>query len=293
LALDFASRCGLGVAGSAITLPSTGYGFVLAASDSTLSFQGEGGGASVETPYTGSPDNPVRRDLTKAFLFGSKPADAATLPYLAIVLCFGFNLVRHLYIGQVDKIGDYQGGEVCGSTEACKDILQTESYRYLDRRQRYLFNGFSTNGSRLECGFVRAEGGTNPNVERPFKAPYSTDPTADYGQEGALGGFNDEISDYLMRNGLNRYSQGAMVTPINAYMTDGVYGHAPLGRIPGVGTVNMTDLQSEDQVLFGTTPFRCFPQLARSTQTEILTQKSRPLNNSYLAGLAYPDDGNP
>src|SRR5436305_8134131 len=82
LALDFAARCGMQVDPDAasITLPG-GLAVTIAPTARGFSFGGDGIMAESRYPLTGTFDNPARRDLSKVYLFGSKPADAATNPF--------------------------------------------------------------------------------------------------------------------------------------------------------------------------------------------------------------------
>jgi hypothetical protein len=93
---------------------------------------------------------------TKLILIGSLTPQ----PYIAAIICYGFNLYRHLYLGVMEGIGNYTGGEIiCGSRFS--DMAFTSS-PWLGDYTQYLFGAFQAVADATRCGGVHIVHADNP-----------------------------------------------------------------------------------------------------------------------------------
>lgn len=57
-------------------------------------------------------ERPPFRRSPRVHLFGKPASPASDTPFLAVVVEYNENLFRHMYLGCMEKIGNYTGGEV-------------------------------------------------------------------------------------------------------------------------------------------------------------------------------------
>ena len=118
LIATFAAANGWTVSGANYTRPGGGITFVLDATISgaahTLSWtQGTESARIISPRLNGTSETPVTSIPSKVHLF----AATTPQPFIAIVVEYGFNSYRHLYLGNMVKAGAYTGGEVIAGTQ--------------------------------------------------------------------------------------------------------------------------------------------------------------------------------
>jgi len=67
---------------------------------------------------------------TKLFLIGMLDPE----PYIAVVVEFGYNLYRHLYLGYMEKQGTYGGGSVLGACTGV-EVFHVRLHQHRKRRE--------------------------------------------------------------------------------------------------------------------------------------------------------------
>jgi hypothetical protein len=239
-----------------------------------------------------APSTPLIQHPTKLHLIGMLTPE----PYIAIITEHGYNLHRHLYLGFMEKIGDYVGGEVISSQNG-PAIAETGSTNLLSRTTKnHLFSSRQFLWSASESGGVRILDGDNAVTWRRFRNPraISSIATGFVGDE-VMGGFGDSINDPLIAKALCQYSGANILVPVNLYATQPVTGEIrfrPIGRPPGVRFCNMHFLEPQTIMNIGTEVWRAFAGTSkRDTQTEPAATSSstvyRQYESSQYLGYAY------
>lgn len=243
---------------------------------------------------------------TSLHLFGSLeggPADSGR-SWIAGVIEYGFNLYRHFYLGYVEKITDYQGGEVVtGSGQA---VLGAITYRSATRGDdaslsHYPFSMKSV-WDASSGGGMHIDHPDNPTPWRTFYAPTSTSAFdaafASIGNSCVLGGYSDSINSGPMGAGKSPYSGAQILTPINLYIGKRIgtsQRFQAVGAPAGVRLVHMEDLDPGASVHVGTSVWRVFPVFAKSNSLNFPGNGGSPSssnsfpagNSSQYIGMAY------
>lgn len=229
---------------------------------------------------------PVQVAPTKLIMIGG----LLPQPYIAAVIAFGFNLYRHLYIGNMEKIGNYTGGEVVAGS------FNTDSPNYdcnfRSSQTQYLFNSWNNTGAPWtdnECGAVRVTHADNPSAKRVFRQIVGDIETNSMTLTAAIGGFKDDINDgYLMR-GESSYSGAAILVPFNLYAVRPSSRISAIGRVAGVRMVRMDDIEPEVTITVGGEQWYVVPMFRKSANEGIsFPAYGYPTDEtSYLIGMAY------
>lgn len=262
LVFTFAAANGFTVAGSTVD------GFTLTAAiasyDHTLTWsKGGAPNARIRSPKLGGTASvPTVSIPSTLHLFG------ATGDYLAIVIEYGPNLFRHLYLGYTEALGNYTGGAVVSGT-AFFNSSSAVSYPigYRDSRHQYLFSANQSGIAAGECGGVNVVHADNPVAWRQFKGPTSSTPSTAWAGTEVLGGFRDDVNDGYIARALSSYAGVNLLVPINLYATKGTGASAqfvPLGRPAGVRAVNMDGVEPGQEILIGSTTWKVFPAFTKS-----------------------------
>lgn len=247
-----------------------------------------------------APSTPFSPAPTKAFLISSMDPE----PYFAIVVEYGFNLMRHLYFGYMEKIGDYTGGEVVSAVNGYNRYSSGNNISYLDSSTygcTWLFTGVGTADLPSdERGGVMVTHANNPTPWRSFYCgnPQYNDPDTSFFGTGALGGFRDAINDGYVARGENSIGNANPLVPIELLIdrkssSDTLF--RPIGRPAGVRMLNLRGLETYSQMTLGSDTWHCFPAISR--QSFINSPKGgnssghgwRKQQTSYYLGYAYKE----
>lgn len=243
---------------------------------------------------TGAGGAPLVKVPSKIHVF----AGTAGGSYLAIVVEYGYNLYRHMYIGSMAKRGSYTGGEVI-----CANYHQTFGYTFTtDTRHwtdhKMLFCARQNIIATDESGWVHVVHADNATYPfRTFRETVSASWEGNFGTTypgAVLGGATDGINAGLHVRGQSTYAGGVILTPINLFTThlsgaDILF--RPIGAPLGVRLVNVRDIDPGAAMLLGSTTWRCFPEFSKNVDpySRSLNGKRNAYESSYYAGLAYPE----
>lgn len=216
-------------------------------------------------------------------------------PYIAIIVEYGTNLYRHMYIGNMEKVGDYEGGEVIATSDGPGSSSQSRTYYDLD--MKYLFGGRQVRRAAAEAGGVHVRHTDNAYPWRFFRASVATSgtPLLSFPANSVIGGYNDAINDGYMARGRSPFAGQQMLSPINLYNADPIIGDVefvPIGKPSGVRHVNMQDLQPGAEIVVGGLLWRVFPSHARRFETVMPESTGVGVNppefeTSLWVGYAY------
>lgn len=260
-------------------------------------------GATMHSPILArdsAPSEPFVPSPTKAFVIGSMTPE----PYIAIVVEFGFNLMRHLYFGYMEKVGDYTGGEVVSAVNGYNSYRVSGAIPFTELSSwgcKYLFSGAgSADLVKIESGGVMVNHPDNPYPWRYFwnDRPSYDDYHESFYSDSALGGFRDAINDGYVARGKSSVANANPLVPIELLVsrrvTDDVM-FKPIGRPAGVRMLNLDGLETYSQMTLGTDTWHCFPAIAKKNFTDApraVANNSggwRKEQTSYHLGYAYKE----
>jgi hypothetical protein len=229
-------------------------------------------------------NNVVSTPTAVAFIGGQLPQ-----PFIACVVFYGDNLVRHLYYGYMEKLGGYTGGEVISASNA-PNAPSPSPRTYRDNS--YLFNGRQANTALAQSGGVLARHAGNPTPFRRFRATTSLSPITAFTNGDAIGGFGDDVNDGYMVRGRSPFAGLNLLSPINLFAPEPILGECsfrPLGTPAGVRLVNMRDLAVGARIEIAGEYWRCYPATRRSTDTTMPVGTGNYLSRetSFMVGYAY------
>lgn len=299
LVATFALARGWSASGTTITRPGGGLAIAVTASDTGFDHYLQAAPTTVATTSSrfyspklkGTVATPEVSIPSKVYLFGA----SAPEPFIAIVVEYGINLYRHMYIGNLVKACDYVGGE-CVS--AVQPFVSSSSIGYPSsyRSNNYLFAGRPNAIADAYAGGVRVEHANNPTTWRKFDTTKdTTTPMDSFDNTGVLGGFTDDVNDGFLARGKAPFAGAQILVPLNLYapmpITDDTR-FVPLGYPAGVRTVNMEDLTPNSTFLIGSQTWRCFPAMRKSSATSVVKDADGWADDesSYWVGYAYPQD---
>lgn len=219
-----------------------------------------------------------------AFIGGLSPE-----PFIATVIFYGDNLVRHLYYGHMERLGGYAGGEViAGVTGPLGTSPSAQTYR----NNRYLFQGRQSAIDANRSGGVHVDHIDNPTAWRVFRATTSTSPLTAFTNAQAIGGFCDDVNDGYLARARSPFAGVNLLTPNNLFAAVPIVGSTsfrPLGCPAGVRLVNMQDLAVGARIEIAGEYWRCYPATRRSTETSMPTGTGnyRASETSFMVGYAY------
>jgi len=233
-------------------------------------------------------------DPTVVYFIGSLLPE----PYLHVVVQYGTNLFRHMYVGHMEKIGDYTGGEVWCGTEGPAQSNQADiDYRNADH-MKYLFSYNTRRKIAGQNGAIHVEHADEPHRLRTFDGgSFSNTPITVMDGTEVLGGFNDDINDGYVARGRSPFAGQTVLGPINLYYSKPVIGDTsfiPIGRPAGIRHVNVQDIEPGAEVVVGGELWRVFPSHARSSSKLMpkfppkgdFTTDPRESETSYWFGYA-------
>lgn len=217
---------------------------------------------------------------------------ATPQPFLAIVVEYGFNSYRHLYLGYLDKLGVFNGGEVISAANFLQPSQGsgTKTITYRDTPVQYLFGSHQQAYNNTACGGALVDHASNAVPWRTFYGPTGGGMGNILGTE-VLGGFKDDINDAYIARGRSSYAGINLLVPINLYISQGLgsaANYAPIGNPAGVRSVHMLDLDPKSSILIASDEWMCFPALSKNVES--LTQSANswpPAETSSNIGYAY------
>jgi hypothetical protein len=242
---------------------------------------------------------------TKIHLIG-KLAGGSSNPsesFIAGVIEYGFNLYRHFYLGHIEKITAFDGGELTTGSAFQVTGKSTRTVNYMDNGDTYYpfsantnVNGDAGNGgayinhvaNAVPWRMFSSAAGVGGQTIDTFLATY--------GGAMILGGIKDGINTGYLACGKSPFAAAQVMAPVNLYIGKRIasaqYFQA-VGRAAGARMVNMEDLEPGVEVSVGTQLWRVFPVFsktsAKSTTYVINTPSNGfpPTNTSYFMGMAY------
>jgi hypothetical protein len=289
-----------GTSGSPILTPAGGESFQLSTATGT-----DGGGsfeilrwvngtvtAQIYSPrlLVGAAFNSVAP--TKVIMFGALTPQ----PYLAIVVAYGFNLYRHLYLGVMEAVGGYTGGEVVSGSQF-PDYIQfsgsTASYRGYNTA--HLFGNYQDRFDATHSGGVHVVHADNPTYPwRVFHqaSQFTFTPSSTIDEKVVFGGFSDDVNDGYLARAKSSFAGANILSPINLYA--GRLGNSitPIGRPPGIRLVRMDDIAPESTISIGSDDWECIPAFAKSELQSVPRDSGSNLGKlsaetSWHVGYAY------
>lgn len=320
--LAFAASRGWTRAGAKITRPGGGIGFTItteaprAKSKTVLQVMGDNGkGVWTSSPQDSAAGNGNPYAPTKVHCFGNdSPWDeeGQVAPWLAFVIEFGYNRYRHVYIGNMVKLGDYTGGEVVSANffgQYAHVNATTMDYNAFENR--YLFSALCrpSRGEGADKAPMDAGGGGANLVHADNAATWrqftiggtgSNDIMRDLDGNDIFGGVQDGINTAMHVVGFSDFAGAAALIPVNLFGSEpGLVGTQnyrirPFGFPAGARMINMKNLNPGEQFLIGNRAYRAFPEFKRSqiitvTRTAGATQSGWSDETSFMAGYAYPE----
>lgn len=226
-------------------------------------------------------------------------AGTSPKPYLAVVVQYGTNLFRHLYLGYLDTAGTYTSGDTSGGEiiSAASPRLQNPYYfqssGIRDYCNSYLFGFQLSPGNGGVPGGVYIPHALNPNPWRTFlvnSAANSSYPMGSFQGTEALGGFGCDVSDGLLAQAYADFASVSLLVPMPIFITDANKNFMYAGTPSGVRMVNMRSLDPMQTLTMADTTWMVFPAWRRDTTTTYKGTNAGYASNetSYFVGYAYP-----
>ena len=257
--------------------------------------------AVMRSPIIGDAQNyqePRVATPTKLFLIGMM----TPRPYIAIIVQFGYNLYRHLYMGLMEKQGVYENGAVISAVNGMFRQVNGDGYWLTLEDEQFLFNGFNTWASPGMNGGVMVDSNTLTQKWRRFRSNYMNSNPVNWYQQlngtEAFGGFRDGQPHAMVTKGKNSYAGAQVLVPMNLMVTrmlTNEFRLKPIGRPPGVRMVNIAELEPEAQVEVGGERWYSFAAISK--QNDNYNRRyylnnnqysvSRMQETSYNLGYAY------
>lgn len=238
---------------------------------------------------------------SKITIFGGMSPE----PWISAVLTFEFNYYRHIYMGYIERLGSYTGGEVFCVTNGPAPEAGS-SFR--DRANTsYLFTGISlwgrNGGGNCGAAHIVSPGDSNPvkyfaTYNPCFHATqWQTDPVGMRIGKCIIGGFTDGPNDVAFARANAVYAQAQMLVPFNLYVSNAVGRLVPVGAPAGIRFVDLYNLTPEQTVNVGNTLYKVYPDCSRQAfiangrlhdypSGDLLGRKH---TTGYL-GYAFPED---
>jgi hypothetical protein len=315
----FANTRGWTVAGTTLTSPSGTRSFEITASiggtnnrdhrifitDTVTATRR----AWTDLPWVdGTDGNPTVLTPTKVHLFGND-TPYAPAAFIACVIECGYNNYRHLYIGEMVKVGNYTGGEVICANYFNKSYtgFTGGSYDWYSTANKFLFSAHHNAGNGptgADAGGINMVHADNDVPYRYFDGPAGLNAGTSMTGVEVFGGIMDSINSGLVYHGLSDYAGAAILTPFNLFVpdSDNVGSNLrirPVGYPAGPRMVNMESLEPGETIDVGGDNWKVFPEFRKSFETLIKYGTSRddggaggyyPVReSSYLVGIAYPE----
>lgn len=256
--------------------------------------------ANMQSPVRANADDYrqfARLDPTKLYVISMLEPE----PFIAIVVEYGYNQFRHLYLGNMERIGQYGGGEVisaCNGPNAIRNPNVTSgTYYTAGNNSCYLFSANQQLWSIASSGGVNIESAENAVPFRVFrdKGKPTQGVSANCDGTMAFGGFADNYNDAYVQKGLSSIAGATVFTPCNLVLdrigSEGV-NFIPIGHPSGVRMVNLANSDAQYTTEIGTERWHVFAALRRRNDIrhtyQNINQSRWPVEEtSYYLGYAY------
>jgi len=246
--------------------------------------------------------NPSVSLPTRLHIFGT--AVATENPFIGVVIEYGFNSFRHLYLGKLEARGGVEGRDIIACGGGRRSSTSSTVHWTDDSENHFLFSGMSSlQGIGNHGGAHIVHANNTGTAWKRFEAPINTSsPFDEYTGEQIVGGFQDAFNDGWVMDGKAAFAGMNILVPVNLYCPVLISGNTdtsfvPVGRPPGVRMVNMQDLEPGQQITVGNETWRVFPHSTKSTVINLaggiggvnwMQQES-----SYYLGYAYLEEDAP
>jgi len=230
----------------------------------------------------------VTQTPTTVYLIGANDPS----PYIHIAVAFGENLFRHMYVGIMEKLGNYLRGNVIAATKG-PSLTANTTLSYDDiTNMKYLFQGGNNAMAESLSGGVFVEHADNAVPWRRFyNGAFQTIIGAN--PEGVIGGFGDAINDGYLARAMSPFAALSILAPVNLYVTQPISGDrtfVPIGRVPGIRMVNMSQLEPAQEIVVGGMRWIVFPSHSRRIEKTMTAEgsgsRARDFESSYWVGYA-------
>lgn len=217
-------------------------------------------------------------------------------PYIGIVVKYGVDHYRHLYIGFVEKIGNWTGGDVISGTQGpISTNTQALSFLPSGNAVHYLGNARQALRAADVSGGVLLDHADSTTNWRSFRGPSGSSALSAFTDSHVIGGFGDDVNDGYLARGRSPFAGVQPLAPISLYAAVPIIGDTsfrPIGHMAGVRAVNMADIAEGAVIDIGGENWRCYPALRRSLATTmpVGTGNWRQYETSYMVGYAYRDE---
>lgn len=241
------------------------------------------GMALMISPNLGPADryNPIIPKPTKLWCFGNEPDELAQ--WLGFVVEYGFNQYRHIYIGSLDRAGQYVGGDAISASMASRIPENRSDFTW---NCRPLFRGsFSAGIWEPEHRDAAGSVVNLPNGLKRFSMEQGALPQSRLLADFCFGGLGDGVDDMLVNRGFADFSGEQLLFPINPLYTvqTGIdWRTRAIGTVRGVRNVNMKNLEPGQLVSVGNYNWRVFPISSK------LTRMTDPLEGSEAPTRGWP-----
>lgn len=221
-------------------------------------------------------------------------------PYLAIIVEYGTNVYRHLYLGFMEKIGDYAGGEVISGCGGIDTPYNGSNFWWRPFSNAFLFGASQTIRSKAQSGGVHVDHLDNATAWRSFRLagadPSSNFDTSTFDGSEAIGGYSDNINDHYVAKGKSSIAGASLLVPVNLMISQKPTGSltrlVPIGHPAGVRMINLENLDSATMITIGGETWRVFAATRRSAETVMnrpggTGTRYRLAESSHYLGYAY------
>lgn len=217
----------------------------------------------------------VRVEPTKLHLIGRGSAGGKT-PFIVAAIEFGYNDYRHIYIGNIDRTVNFQGGELVYITQQAAVVGSQANTHWLNKNLSHSLFAIRHYGSHPEGGGFRLIRAGDPSaVWRRFSVfgsiPSSSGNMNDYSSTGrnisAMGGVTDSITTLPLAS-VSRFAtaQVLMAAPIFIFRdVGGQTRFMHVGYPAGVRFMRIDGIENNAQFTVGNRPFFSTPMFSRQS----------------------------
>lgn len=240
-------------------------------------------------------------------LFGEVHGDEddAGGSFIAGVIEYGPNLYRHFYLGYVEKITAYGGGEIIsGSAQGAGPLTTTpEQWTALSNGACKLpfsaVNGNSPDNGGMHVNHANAHqpwysfntglAALGPSFSESFSTPA--------GNSAVMGGYRDSVNSGYVVAAQSTFANAQIMVPVNLYFGRRENNQQfvfPVGAPAGVRLVNIELLEPGAEIMLGSSVWRVFPLFSKDVDP-VLESAEDPAtglrfavkNTSHFIGQAY------
>ena len=249
--------------------------------------QGAGSAASVSLP-------------TKLHLIGRGDGNGKQ-PFIAVVIEFGYNLYRHLYIGMMEKVGTYSGGEIISAANQWPQAYSSSLVsRITDRYSSmplFAWDRLWNSAGRPQVGGLRILSPQTPVSWRRFMVNGTTTDSsnrvhlfASLSRDiTAFGGLYDGTGAAMALAGRSPYALASMTQACPIYITADQGGECRfrmVGYPAGVRVLNIEDIEPNTIFTVGNRQFFATPIFRKSAALSHTLAAGTPSGQGYA-----PDNG--